>query len=98
MIMITMRLHRNHPGKPPTVTTPSGPPRSVSISIDEVHCAASALCAWIAPELFVLEERASTAAALKSSLTNTAEIALAEEAERSCPTLAISLKATTEAL
>jgi ferredoxin len=98
-IMITIRLLRDDLAKQPIVTTPSGPqPRSVSISIDEAHCAASALCAWIAPDLFALEEHASSASVRKPSLTETAEIALAEEAERSCPTLAISLKQTTEAL
>ena len=66
--------------------------QSVSVSVDETLCAASAMCKRIAPKVFALPEDADTAVVLESSLTDPELIALAEEAEQGCPTMAILLE------
>ena len=67
-------------------------PQSVSVSIDETLCAASAMCKRIAPQVFDLPEDADTAVVLQSPVTDPDVIKLVEEAEQGCPTLAILLE------
>jgi ferredoxin len=65
---------------------------SVSVSVDETLCAASAMCKRIAPQVFHLPDAADTAVVLQSPVTDPELIKLAEEAEQGCPTMAILLE------
>lgn len=62
------------------------------VTVDENLCAASATCKRIAPQVFDLSDDADTAIVLQTPVTDPAQIALTEEAEESCPTMAILLK------
>jgi ferredoxin len=68
--------------------------QSVSVSVDESLCAASAMCKRIAPQVFDLPEDADTAVVLQSPVTDPELIKLVEEAEQGCPTVAILLERT----
>ena len=65
---------------------------SIHISVDPELCAASAMCKRIAPQLFDLPDDADTAVVLQKTVDDPALVALAEEAESGCPTLAIVLE------
>jgi ferredoxin len=62
---------------------------SVKVRIDENLCAASAMCKRIAPQVFDLPDDADTAVVLQETVTDPEQIKLVEEAEQSCPTLAV---------
>ncbi len=65
---------------------------TVEITVEKGLCAASEMCPRIAPLLFSLPENSDTAIVLQPQITDPEQIMLAQEAEASCPTMAIVLK------
>jgi ferredoxin len=63
----------------------------LGVSIDDELCAASALCKRIAPQIFDLPDDADTAIVLMPVVGDPEHVALARDAEESCPTQAILL-------
>ncbi|MBM3679648.1 MAG: ferredoxin [Actinobacteria bacterium] len=59
------------------------------ITVDESRCAASMTCVLVAPNLFELPAGAEAAHVRAAEVDDPALVALAREAEESCPTLAI---------
>jgi ferredoxin len=62
---------------------------SIRVSVDDELCAASAMCKRLAPQIFSLPDDADTAIVLQPTIDDPELIALAEETESACPTLAI---------
>jgi ferredoxin len=64
----------------------------IEVRVDEELCAASAMCKRLAPQIFDLPDDADTSIVLQPTLEDPELIALAEEAESACPTLAIVIE------
>ena len=62
---------------------------SATISVDPDACVASSTCVLIAPQIFVLESGAGVATVELAVVDDAELIALAREAEESCPSEAI---------
>ena len=62
------------------------------IRIDEEACAASAMCQRIAPPIFSMPDDADTAIVLIEAVDDPAQVALAQEAAKACPTGAIIIE------
>ncbi len=65
--------------------------QSVSANVDSRQCALTGMCKRIAPQVFDLPDDSDVAVVIKDPVTDPTEIALVEEAEQACPTMAISL-------
>jgi ferredoxin len=61
----------------------------IHVSVDDELCAASAMCKRLAPQIFDLPDDADTAIVLQPTIEDPELIALAEEVQGACPTLAI---------
>jgi ferredoxin len=61
----------------------------LEVSVDAELCAASAMCKRVAPQVFDLPDDADTAIVLMPVVSDPEQVALAREAEESCPTQAI---------
>jgi ferredoxin len=59
------------------------------ITVDETRCAASTTCVLVAPDLFEIPSGADSAHVRTAVVEGDDLIALARDAEESCPTLAI---------
>lgn len=68
----------------------------MSVVVDGARCAASGMCAQIAPRVFSLDHEGPTAHVITEALQDEDEIRLAQEAERACPTLAITVSRSAE--
>ena len=64
------------------------------IRIDAEVCAASAMCQRIAPHVFSMPDDADTAIVLMDPVSDPAQMALALEAAKACPTAAIIIEET----
>jgi ferredoxin len=62
------------------------------ITVDETRCAASTTCALVAPDLFAVPDGADSAQVKVAVVDDPELIALAREAEESCPTLSIAVE------
>jgi ferredoxin len=64
----------------------------VTVSVDQLFCAASGMCKKVAPQVFDLPDDSDSAVVLVNPVTDPEQVARAKEAEQSCPTAAISLE------
>lgn len=71
---------------------PDTPDRRYQVYIDPELCAASAVCARLAPDLFVLEDYADTAAPVEA-MVDAAGLERVREVAKRCPTWAIRWRA-----
>lgn len=62
---------------------------SVKVSVDADICIGNGMCERIAPQIFQVSAETDIAQVLMPELSDPELIKLAEEAEQSCPTLAI---------
>jgi ferredoxin len=64
---------------------------SVTVTVDPDLCTASAVCTFIAPTIFELDDPAGPVRCLLETIEDPAMIELAREAAAACPTGAISI-------
>jgi ferredoxin len=65
---------------------------SIKVSVDADVCTGNGMCARIAPQIFELSPDTDIAQVLMPEVSDPELVTLAEEAEQSCPTLAIKVE------